>query len=64
MGEHMDKISGRTKETAGAAMNDDSLRDDGKADQRAGKVKGAADSATDKIGDAADRLGDKMKQHT
>lgn len=44
-----DKVKGRVKEAAGALTDDDELREEGKIDQAAGKVKVAAEKAIDKV---------------
>ena len=43
-----DKIKGRIKEAAGAIANDKKLKNEGKADQLAGKVKDTAEKVVDK----------------
>ena len=43
-----DKVKGRVKEAAGALANDKKLKNEGKADQLAGKVKGAVEAVVDK----------------
>ncbi|WP_022926925.1 CsbD family protein [Patulibacter americanus] len=48
-----DKLKGQVKETAGAATDNDELRNEGRTDQNAGKVK-------DKVGDAVDGVKDKL----
>ncbi len=49
MGGKKDEIKGRIKEAAGALTGNDQLRDEGKADQVAGKVKQVAEKAIDKV---------------
>lgn len=44
-----DELKGRAKEAAGAALDNDQLRREGKMDQTAGKVKQAAEKAVDKV---------------
>jgi uncharacterized protein YjbJ (UPF0337 family) len=44
----VDKIKGRAKEAAGALLADEKLKEEGRADQLAGKVKGAAEKIVDK----------------
>ena len=48
----VDKAKGRVKEAAGALTDDDKLRNEGKIDQAAGKVKGAVEKVVDKVKDA------------
>jgi uncharacterized protein YjbJ (UPF0337 family) len=43
---------GRIKEAAGARTGDDKLRQEGKRDQAAGKVKVAAEKVVDKVSEA------------
>jgi uncharacterized protein YjbJ (UPF0337 family) len=50
---NMDDAKGRVKEAAGDVTDDDSLKNEGKADQAKGKVK-----------DAVDRVGDAVKDIT
>ncbi len=60
MGEHLDKAKGKTKQAAGDLTGDDSLKNEGKADEASGKVKGAIDTAKDKASDAVDTVKDKL----
>ena len=46
MGENLDKAKGRVKQAAGDLTDDDDLKREGKADELAGKVKGAIDTMT------------------
>ena len=48
-----EELKGRAKEAAGAALDDDQLRTEGKIDQASGKVKQAATKVIDKVKDAA-----------
>ena len=48
-----DEMKGRVKEAAGALTGDEKLKQQGKLDQAAGKVKDAAEKAIDKAKDAA-----------
>ena len=57
-----DDAKGRVKEAAGDLTGDDDLKDEGKADQAAGKLKDTADSAKDKVDDAIDALRDRGKR--
>jgi uncharacterized protein YjbJ (UPF0337 family) len=45
----MDKAKGRVKEATGAITGDDELKNEGKLDQVAGKMKNAATKAVDKV---------------
>ena len=60
----MDEVKGRMKEAAGALTGNDKLRDEGKTDQAAGKVKQAVQSAVDQVRQAAEHAVDKAKQAT
>jgi uncharacterized protein YjbJ (UPF0337 family) len=53
-----DKAVGRVKETAGAATDNDDLRDEGRAQQSEGDVK----QAGEKVKDAAHKVGDAFKR--
>ena len=46
-----DKMKGRIKEAAGALLDDEKLKREGKADQFVGKVKGAAEKVLDSAKD-------------
>lgn len=50
---NMDDMKGRVKEAAGDLTDDQDLKDEGKVDQAAGKIK-------DKVGDAVDAVKDKL----
>ena len=50
-----DKAKGRIKEAAGALTGDKRLKAEGKADQLAGKVKGAVEKVVDKAKSALKR---------
>ena len=53
MAGEMDQAKGRVKEATGALTGDKELKREGKVDQAAGKVKGAAKKVIDKVKDAA-----------
>ena len=61
MGSKIDAVKGRIKEAVGALTNNDSLRDEGKADQAAGKVKDAAKKVVRGIKEAAQKAIDKVE---
>ena len=50
-----DKAKGRVKEAAGALTGDEKLKNEGKVDQLAGKVKNAVETVVDKVKDAVGR---------
>lgn len=56
MGENLDKAKGRVKQAAGDLTDDDRLKNEGKGDELAGKVKGAVDTLRDKADDAIDKI--------
>ena len=45
----VDELKGRAKEAAGVLTNDKKLKQDGRADQVAGKVKQAAEKTVDAV---------------
>jgi uncharacterized protein YjbJ (UPF0337 family) len=47
-----DKIKGRMKEAIGALTDDDSLKAEGKLDQKTGKIKDAVEKVIDKARNA------------
>jgi uncharacterized protein YjbJ (UPF0337 family) len=49
-------IAGRGKEAAGAAMNDDSMKSEGKADQFKAGLKDKVENVKDKVEDKIDDL--------
>lgn len=56
-----DKASGRVKQAAGDLTGDQDLKNEGKKDESAGKVKDAVDNVKDKANDAIDKLRDSSK---
>ena len=55
MGGKAEEIKGRVKEAAGAITDDDKLRQEGKVDQAAGKLKQAAEKVIDKVKNAVQK---------
>lgn len=55
MPDNTDDLKGRVKEAAGDLTDDQSLKNEGKADRASGKVKDAVDSVTDKVKDGLRR---------
>jgi uncharacterized protein YjbJ (UPF0337 family) len=53
-----DRMTGRAKEAAGAATDDEQLRDEGRGQQTEADVKDAGE----KVKDAADKVGDAFKR--
>ncbi|MEZ5298333.1 MAG: CsbD family protein [Ilumatobacteraceae bacterium] len=56
-----DDLVGRGKEALGSLTDDDDLREEGRDDQRAAKVKDGIERAGDKAKDAVDKVRDKMR---
>ena len=56
MSGEVDEAKGRLKQAAGDLTDNDSLKNEGKKDEAAGKVKGAVDDVKDKIDDAVDKV--------
>ena len=61
MPENFDDAKGQVKEKVGEVTDDQSLENEGKVDQAAGKVKSRLDDAADKAKDAADSVKDKVE---
>lgn len=59
MSGEFDQAKGRAKQAAGDLTDDDELRNEGKADEAAGKIKEGLEDAKDKAQDAVDRLRDR-----
>ena len=60
MGENIDKVKGRAKQAAGDLTGDEELRDEGRSDEQAGKVKGIVNDLKDKAEDAVDAVKDRV----
>lgn len=56
-----DRVKGRIKEEAGAALNDERLRNEGTADKAAGSVQEKFGKGRRKVGEAIKDLGDAIK---
>lgn len=56
-----DDLVGRGKEALGSLTDDDELREEGRDDQRAAKVKDGIERAGDKAKDAVDEVRDRMR---
>jgi uncharacterized protein YjbJ (UPF0337 family) len=61
MGSKTDAVKGRVKEAVGALTDNEKLRDEGKADQAAGKVKDTTEKVIRGIKKAAQKAIDKVK---
>lgn len=51
-----DEVVGRGKEAAGAAMGDESLKAEGRADQTKARIKDKVEDAKDKVQEAVDKV--------
>jgi uncharacterized protein YjbJ (UPF0337 family) len=58
----LDEAKGRAKEAAGALIDDDKLRREGKRDQAAGKVEDVVDKVVEKAKHAADTVQKKAEE--
>jgi len=58
----LDEAKGRQKDAAGALIDDDKLRREGKRDQAAGKVEGVVDKVVEKAKHAADTVQKKAEE--
>jgi len=58
-----DELKGRVEEAAGALTDDDELKREGKVDQKAGKIKQAAEDVKDWVGDKVDDATDRAKRN-
>lgn len=59
MAGEMDKAKGRVKEAVGALTDDDETKNEGRADQTAGKAKEKVDKAKDWADDKIDDMKDR-----
>ncbi len=57
-----DDAKGKVKEAAGDLSGDRDLKNEGKGDQAAGKLKDVADGAKDKVDDAIDGVRDRVNR--
>lgn len=57
-----DALKGRVKQGVGDLTGNDRLRDEGVADEAAGKIKEGVGKARRKVGDAIEDVGDKIKE--
>jgi uncharacterized protein YjbJ (UPF0337 family) len=58
----VDRLKGNVKEAVGNATNDESLRDEGIADQAVGNVEEGFGKARRKVGDALHDVAHKIKE--
>ena len=59
MAGEFDETKGRAKEAAGALTDDDDLKNEGKVDKAAGKLKDVVDNVKDKVEDVIDNVRDR-----
>ena len=64
MGDDLDKAKGKVKQAAGDLTDDDSLRNEGKADETAGKAKGFVGNMKDKAEGVIDSAKDKIDRNS
>ena len=57
---NIDEAKGRVKQAAGDLTDNDDLKQSGKMDEAAGKVKDAMSTVKDKFDDAVDAVKDKL----
>ena len=57
-----EQIKGRVKDAAGKATGDERLRDEGAADEAAGKVQETFGKARRKVGETIEDIGDEIKR--
>jgi uncharacterized protein YjbJ (UPF0337 family) len=55
-----DKLTGRVKQAAGDLTDNDDLKNEGRKDETAGKVKDTVDKAKDKVNDVVDDVRSKL----
>ena len=60
MGENIDKAKGRVKQAAGDLTDDQGLKNEGKADELSGKVKGVVNDLREKAEGAIDEVKDRL----
>ena len=61
MSGEFDQASGRVKKAAGELTDDEQLKDEGRKDEAAGKLKDLVDDAKDKVTDTIDNVRDRTK---
>jgi uncharacterized protein YjbJ (UPF0337 family) len=57
-----EQIKGRVKDAVGKVTGDDRLRDEGAADEAAGKVQETFGKARRKVGETIEDIGDEIKR--
>lgn len=59
MGGEKDQVVGRVKQAAGDLTDNEDLKNEGKKDEAAGKLKDVVDDAKEKVNDLIDKVRDK-----
>lgn len=63
MAKNIDEAAGRIKQAAADLTNNPELDREGRRQETAGKVKGAAEKVKDKFDDVVDKVKDKANDH-
>lgn len=61
--DNKDQVKGKVKQAVGDLTGNEDLKKEGKADQKAGKVKESLEGVKDKADDLVDTLKDKTTKH-
>ena len=63
MGNNFDQAKGKIKQAVGGVTGDKDLKNEGKADENAGKVNEFLEDTKDKGEDAAEKIKDELTKH-
>lgn len=61
--DNKDRVKGKVKQAVGDLTDNEDLKKEGKADEKAGKVKEFLEGAKDKADDLVDKVKDKITKH-
>ncbi len=61
--DNKDQVKGKVKQAVGDLTDNDDLKREGRADEKAGDVKGFLDDVKDKADDLVDDVKDKITKH-
>ena len=61
--DNKDQVKGKVKQAVGDLTDNDDLKEEGKADEKAGDVKGLLDDVRGKADDLVDDVKDKITKH-
>ena len=61
--DNKDEVKGKVKQAVGELTDNEDLKKEGKADEKAGKVKEFLEGAKDKADDLVDKVKDKITKH-